>query len=104
MKVALSTPGKFHSFDLARELHAAGMLQAIFTSYPKFKLHDERIPAERLKSFPWIHVPYMALNKWGGGALCSTGSWNTSASGHWIAMWPVTRPNATCLSACRAQG
>ncbi len=65
MKVALSTLGKFHSFDLARELHAAGMLQAIFTSYPKFKLHDERIPADRLMSFPWIHVPYMAMNKWG---------------------------------------
>lgn len=64
MKVTLSTIGKFHTFDLARELSSAGVLQAIFSGYPKFKLRDEQLPAHQLKTFPWIQTPYMALNRW----------------------------------------
>lgn len=64
MKVTLSTIGKFHTFDLARELSSAGALQAIFSGYPKFKLRDEQLPAHQLKTFPWIQTPYMALNRW----------------------------------------
>ena len=37
MKVVLSTVGKFHAFDLARELHTHGALESIFTGYPRFK-------------------------------------------------------------------
>ncbi len=61
MKVALSTPGKFHTFDLARELHARGALAAIFTGYPRFKLRNEGVPQELIHTFPWIQVPYMAF-------------------------------------------
>lgn len=65
MKVSLSTIGKFHTFDLARELHAAGCLQSIYTGYPSFKLKDEKLPTSKLRSFPWVQTPYMALNRWG---------------------------------------
>lgn len=65
MKVSLSTIGKFHTFDLARELHASGHLKDLYTGYPQFKLKDERLPGSKVRSFPWVQTPYMALNKWG---------------------------------------
>ncbi|MGE5452629.1 MAG: glycosyltransferase family 4 protein [Acidobacteriota bacterium] len=65
MKVSLSTIGKFHTFDLARELHASGHLQTLYTGYPLFKLKDERLPQVKMRSFPWVQTPYMALNRWG---------------------------------------
>jgi len=59
MKVVLSTLGKFHTFDLARQLHARGALQAVFTGYPRFKLRNEQLPSAAIRTFPWIHTPYM---------------------------------------------
>lgn len=61
MKVALSTIGTFHSFDLARELHRDEQLAAIYTGYPRFKLRAEGLPADRIKCFPWVHGAYMAF-------------------------------------------
>lgn len=61
MKVALSTIGTFHSFDLARELHAADQLAAIFTAYPRFKLKQEALPSNLIRTYPWLHAPYMAM-------------------------------------------
>jgi len=61
MKIALSVPGKFHTFDLARELHARGLLTKIFTGYPRFKLRNENLPKELIQTFPWFHAPYMGL-------------------------------------------
>jgi starch synthase len=63
MKVALSVPGKFHTFDLARELHAQGALAGILTGYPRFKLRHEQLPASLIRTFPWFMAPYMA-NPW----------------------------------------
>lgn len=61
MKVALSTIGTFHSFDLARELHRDGLLTRIYTGYPRFKLKGEGLPADRIRCFPWVHGAYMAF-------------------------------------------
>lgn len=63
MKVALSTLGRFHSFDLARQLHARSMLEGIWTGYPRFKLKDEQLPPSLVHTFPYVHAPYMA-NRW----------------------------------------
>ena len=57
--------GKFTLFALARELLKEEMLEHIFSGYPSWKLRDEDIPAERLKTFPWLQTPYMAFSKWG---------------------------------------
>lgn len=52
--------GRFHHFHLARQLERRGLLKAIWTGYPHFKLKDESgIPAEKIKTFPWFHTPYM---------------------------------------------
>lgn len=63
MKVALSVIGKFHTFDLARELHQRGMLAGIFSGYPRFKLKGENLPDELVHTYPWLHGPYMAFSK-----------------------------------------
>jgi glycosyltransferase involved in cell wall biosynthesis len=61
MRVVLSTAGKFHTFDLARELHARGALASIFTGYPRFKLRHEGLPQQMIKTFPWVQASYMAF-------------------------------------------
>jgi glycosyltransferase involved in cell wall biosynthesis len=60
MKVNLSVIGKFHTFDLARELHARGMLGTLYTGYPRFKLVAEGLPQEKINTFPYFHGAYMA--------------------------------------------
>lgn len=68
MNVVLSTSGKFHYFALAGQLEQRGLLKTIYTGYPKFKLKDEAIPGEKIKSFPWLrtlHVlSYRLRNPW----------------------------------------
>lgn len=70
MKVSQISIGRFHHFHLARQLEKRGMLEALYTGYPRFKLKDEQgIPPGRIKTFPWLQSPYMmrgrfGLNKW----------------------------------------
>jgi glycosyltransferase involved in cell wall biosynthesis len=61
MKAVISVIGRFHSFDLARELHSRGALQAIFSGYPRFKLRGEGLPPEMVRTFPYVQTPFMAL-------------------------------------------
>jgi len=61
MNIALTANGKFYMFDLARELHAQGALSCIYTSYPRFKLRDEGLPPEKIRTHPLLHAPYMAF-------------------------------------------
>ncbi len=61
MKVVLSVLGKFHTFDLARELYARGSLSRVFTGYPRYKLRQEHLPPKLVNSFPWINTPYLAF-------------------------------------------
>ena len=65
MKVALTTVGKFHTFDLARQLAQRAMLAGVVTGYPKFMLTHENVEARYIHSFPWLRTPYMALARTG---------------------------------------
>jgi glycosyltransferase involved in cell wall biosynthesis len=60
MQVVLSTLGKFHTFDLARQLQQRGSLRAVFTGYPAFKLKNESLPKQLVHTFPLVHGAYMA--------------------------------------------
>jgi glycosyltransferase involved in cell wall biosynthesis len=64
MRVALTTIGKFHTFDLARQLHQRGLLETVFTGYPLYKLKSEGIPESSIQSFPWLQTVYMAKRRW----------------------------------------
>lgn len=90
MKVALSVIGKFHTFDLARELHAHGVLAGVLTGYPRFKLRAERLPDTSIHTFPWVMGPYMAnpiksrmprswIREWENLAATSFAQWTAHA-------------------------
>jgi glycosyltransferase involved in cell wall biosynthesis len=61
IKVSLSTMGKFHTFDLARELNARGALASVATGYPRFKLKSDGLPQEAIHTYPWLVGSYMAF-------------------------------------------
>jgi glycosyltransferase involved in cell wall biosynthesis len=61
MRVVLSAIGKFHTFDLARELQVRGVLEAVFSGFPEFKLRNEQLPRASIHAFSWVHAPYMGL-------------------------------------------
>ena len=88
MKIALSAVGKFHTFDLARELHARGALSGIFTGYPRFKLRNEGLPQALIHTFPWVLGAYMAF-PWKHRLPCSViQQWENFiavTSGNWVA-------------------
>lgn len=65
MKTVLSTIGRFHFFSLARQLHQRGMLERIFTGYPRWKLRDEGIPDRLISTYPWLPTLRMGLPRFG---------------------------------------
>ncbi|MBC8057622.1 MAG: glycosyltransferase family 4 protein [Rhizobiales bacterium] len=82
MKAVLTTLGKFHSFDLARQLHARGALRAIYSGYPRFKLKAEGLPAGMIRTFPYVHTPYMAAgwrDRFGVGFLRQWEYWDRTS-------------------------
>lgn len=52
MKATIIVPGRWHAFDLARELEALGGLHKLVTSYPKFRTRKWGIPDEKVVSLP----------------------------------------------------
>ncbi|RZL02117.1 MAG: glycosyltransferase family 1 protein [Rubrivivax sp.] len=82
MKVVLSAPGRFHTFDLARELHSRQCLAAIFTGYPRFKLKGEALPPELIRCWPWVQASYMAMPKrhWLGKRAVRQWEWLSKTS------------------------
>lgn len=70
MNVLQVSIGRFHHFHLARQLQKHGLLDSIYTGYPRFQLKDEQgIPNEKIRTFPWLQAPFMmrrriGLDKW----------------------------------------
>ena len=61
MQVVLSTTGRFHFFSLARELERHGVLKCIYSGYVWNVLKRERLPRDKVKTYPFIRSPYVAL-------------------------------------------
>jgi glycosyltransferase involved in cell wall biosynthesis len=49
-RVAISLQGRFHGFDLARELHAQGLLQRIYASQPVSRVAQWGVPREKVRA------------------------------------------------------
>lgn len=65
-KVSQTSIGRFHHFQLARQLEKHSLLKSIYTGYPRFKLADEPgIPKHKIHTFPWLQAPYMARGRVG---------------------------------------
>jgi glycosyltransferase involved in cell wall biosynthesis len=57
LKVTQISIGRFHHFHLARQLESFGLLDRLWTGYPRFKLKDELgIRPSKISSFPWLHT------------------------------------------------
>src|SRR5262245_17664877 len=65
MKVVQTVFARFHHFDLARQLHRQGMLEAIFTGYPRWKLNNEGLPQDKIHTFPWLQTFLMCKWRYG---------------------------------------
>lgn len=61
LKAVQAVRGTFHHFDLARELDDRGYLERIYSTFPWWRLKREGVPKEKVRTFPWIHLPRLAL-------------------------------------------
>ena len=56
MRVTVSVHGRFHGFDLARELHRQGHLAGLLTTYPRFAVKPHVGDIEGLATAPALEV------------------------------------------------
>lgn len=65
MKIVLSTVGRFHMFALARELEKRCLLEQIYSGFTWSALARERVPRERVSTFPLVRPLLMAMGRFG---------------------------------------
>lgn len=63
MQVIQAVNGVFHHFDLARELESRGYLKRIYSTFPWRRLAREGVSRERVRMFPWLHTPLLAVEQ-----------------------------------------
>lgn len=70
-RVIVSVWGRFHGFDLARELQRHGALAALITSYPRFVAERFGIDGRAVHARPLSEVVVRAARRWGSAALAA---------------------------------
>jgi starch synthase len=65
MRVSQAVFGVFHHFELARELDRRGYLDTVYSTWPWTRLKREGLPHNKVKTFPWLHLPETLLNRAG---------------------------------------
>jgi glycosyltransferase involved in cell wall biosynthesis len=73
MRVAVSTVGGFHHFELAHELERRGVLARLYTGYPRSRVRH--VDPGRVETFPYVVAPATLLYRWGLHALADRLSW-----------------------------
>ena len=73
MKVCVGSPGRFHTFDLARQLARAGALQRLYTGYPRWKV--DGLSPERVSTFPWLTVAAHGAGRLGFHSIQRSLNW-----------------------------
>lgn len=63
MRVCVGSPGRFHTFNLTREVERRGHLHAVYTGYPRWKV--DGVPREKVRSWPWLISTRALASKWG---------------------------------------
>ena len=64
MIVNVGSFGRFHTFDLARQMHRLGQLGSMYTAYPRWKI--DQFPPDRMRTFPWWMMATSAASRVGG--------------------------------------
>jgi starch synthase len=84
MKVCIGSQGRFHMFDLARQMERLGHLEQLYTGYPRSKINN--LPAGKVSTFPWLMSTYMAAGRLGLGKLVKQMSFRINTSfDKWVA-------------------
>ena len=66
MKVTVSVHGRFHAFELARELHRHGHLSGLLTTYPGFAVRSHMGAFDGLATAPMLEVRRRICQKFPG--------------------------------------
>ena len=82
MKITIVVGGRWHAFDLARELYQAGHLHKLITNYPRWFAKRWGIPPEKVVSLPLTFWAVKLIYKLGGEALMMRCQWRVH---HWFA-------------------
>jgi len=69
LKVTILVPGRWHAFDLARELNSRAALDRLVTSYPKSKTRNWGIPDDKVRSLFWHYLLTRTIWDIGGDSL-----------------------------------
>ena len=75
MKITIVVGGRWHAFDLARELHQAGHLHKVITNYPRWFACRWGIPRDKLVSLPFTFWVVKAIYRIGGEGLMMRSQW-----------------------------
>lgn len=67
MKVVVASVGRFHAFDLARQMVRLGHLGRLYTGYPRVKV--DGLPAAKVSTFPWLMGPATLAGRFGFSGL-----------------------------------
>ena len=76
MKITIVVGGRWHAFDLARELHQAGHLHKLITNYPRWFACRWGIPKNKVVSLPLTFWVVKAIYKLGGERLMMRCQWH----------------------------
>jgi glycosyltransferase involved in cell wall biosynthesis len=84
LKIAIVVHGRFHGFDLARELLARGHHVTVFTNYPSWTVARFGVPPAHARSFPIHGVLARALGRLPGrGPIRNPEAWLHRMFGRW---------------------
>ncbi|MEI6828789.1 MAG: glycosyltransferase family 4 protein [Synechococcaceae cyanobacterium ELA445] len=75
MNITIVVGGRWHAFDLARELHRHGHLHRLITNYPRWFVKRWGIPPERVVSLPLTFWLVKLIYRIGGEALMMRCQW-----------------------------
>ena len=75
MKITIVVGGRWHAFDLAKELQSAGHLHRLITNYPYWFVRRWGIPKEKVVSLPLTFWIVKAIYRVGGETLMMRCQW-----------------------------
>jgi glycosyltransferase involved in cell wall biosynthesis len=84
-RTVISVMGRFHAFDLARELDRRGRLATLFTSYPDSLLPRFGLDPAQGRTLPWVELSTRALRKVAPETSRRHAPWFARRYDHWVA-------------------
>lgn len=98
-RVCVGTTGRFWLFALARELEERGMLKALYSGYPRWKV--DAVRTDSVQTYPWYTLLYHGLERVGLPDLARRTAYRgMTAFDRWMADRLEPCDVLQCLSGC----